>query len=65
MATIVSVKEHLFSRKLLEMGCIPGTIISLEFASPAGDPIALNIDGYILGLRKAEARLIEIEPAHT
>lgn len=45
----------------MEMGCIPGTRISVEFFAPGGDPIAFNIDGYVLGLRKSEAALIEIE----
>lgn len=44
------------------MGCVPGTVISLEFSSPLGDPLAFNIDGYVLGLRKEEAAIIEVEP---
>ena len=44
------------------MGCIPGTRIELEFRSPGGDPIALNIDGYVLGLRVSEAEFIHVEP---
>ncbi|MCC7296809.1 MAG: ferrous iron transport protein A [Bacteroidia bacterium] len=59
-AKIIQVYEGMISQKLLEMGCIPGTEIALEFTSPAGDPIALNIDGYILGLRLDEAKQIEI-----
>ena len=50
------------SLKLMEMGCIPGTRVALEFRSPGGDPIALNIEGYVLGLRLSEAGLIQVEP---
>jgi len=43
------------------MGCIPGTPLKLEFRSPGGDPLAFNIDGYVLGLRISEAENIIVE----
>ena len=61
-ARIIEIEEGHVSKKLLEMGCIPGTRVELEFRSPAGDPIAHNVDGYVLGLRLAEANLIKVEP---
>lgn len=60
-ARIIRLDESPFTQKLFEMGCVPGTAISLEFRAPAGDPMAFNIDGYILGLRKSEAQVIEVE----
>lgn len=45
----------------MEMGCIPGTPIMLEFKAPGGDPMAFNVDGYLLGLRISEATYIEVE----
>jgi Fe2+ transport system protein FeoA len=60
-AKIVRLDESPVTRKLFEMGCVPGTPISLEFKAPAGDPLAFNIDGYVLGLRISEARVIEVE----
>ena len=61
-AEIIEVKPSEFSTKLLEMGCIPGTEISLAFKAPLGDPLAFAIDGYYLSMRKSEARLIEVKP---
>jgi ferrous iron transport protein A len=62
VARITDIEPGYISKKLLEMGCIPGTRVELEFKSPGGDPIALNIDGYVLGLRVAEAEFIHVEP---
>lgn len=61
-ARITRLNDSAITHKLFEMGCVPGTKISLEFKSPAGDPIALDIDGYILGLRLSEAEIIQVEP---
>lgn len=46
---------------LLEMGCIPGEKISIERIAPLGDPIAVNIAGYLLSMRKAEAAAVEVK----
>jgi ferrous iron transport protein A len=43
------------------MGCVPGTLIKLEFTAPSGDPIAFNVEGYLLGLRRSEAQLLVVE----
>ena len=47
--------------KLMEMGCLPGTSVSLELIAPLGDPIAIEVAGYQLSLRKEEASSILIE----
>jgi ferrous iron transport protein A len=49
--------------KLMEMGCIPGEAISIEAIAPLGDPIAIQVSGYCLSLRKNEARHIWVEIA--
>ena len=46
---------------LLEMGCIPGEKISVERIAPLGDPIAINVSGYLLSMRKAEAAAVEVK----
>jgi len=47
--------------RLSAMGCVPGTLIKLEFTAPSGDPMAFNVEGYLLGLRKSEAKLLIVE----
>ena len=48
------------SSKLLEMGLYHGQEVEVIFKAPFGDPIAVNINGYILSLRLNEARLVEV-----
>ena len=43
------------------MGCYPGNIMQMKMLAPLGDPIAFDIGGYTLALRKEEAKLIEVE----
>ena len=59
-AVIVSFSDAELSLKLLEMGCTPGEEVELEKVAPFGDPIAINISGYVLSLRKAEAATVRI-----
>ena len=57
---IDSFTDYELSLKLLEMGCIPGEIIEVIRIAPMGDPIAVSISGYMLGLRKDEAITVNV-----
>ena len=48
-------------RRLLDLGIIPGTIVTAELASPSGDPLAYRIRGALIALRTEQASLIDIE----
>ncbi len=48
--------------RLLDMGLIPKTKVTLDKVAPMGDPIEIEIRGYQLTLRKEDAAKIEIEP---
>ena len=50
---------------LLDMGLTPGTEVTLRKIAPMGDPIELELRGYELTLRLADAKKIEIEGVHT
>lgn len=52
----VGVVRH----RLLEMGIIPGTQVSVTKKAPLGDPIQIHIRGYELSIRKEDALLIEL-----
>lgn len=54
------IKDEIFL-KLMEMGCLPGEIITLEKIAPLGDPISIKVSGYILSLRLNEAEKILVE----
>ena len=45
----------------LDMGVIPGTVITKIKLAPMGDPIEFDVNGYELTMRLADAEKIEIE----
>lgn len=47
--------------KLLDMGCVIGEEIQVQYIAPLGDPIAILVSGYTISLRIAEAKVIEIK----
>ncbi|MEK0421126.1 MAG: hypothetical protein RLZZ161_977 [Bacteroidota bacterium] len=61
-AKITALSSSPQEERLTAMGCVPGTLIKLEFTAPSGDPMAFNVEGYLLGLRKSEAKLLVVEP---
>ena len=48
--------------RLLDMGVIPGTEITVVKTAPLGDPIEVHLRGYSLTLRLADAKNTEVEP---
>ncbi|MGM9645642.1 MAG: ferrous iron transport protein A [Eubacteriales bacterium] len=46
--------------RLLDMGIIPGTEITIHKIAPLGDPIEIRIRGYELTLRIEDAKNIEV-----
>lgn len=60
-AIVRSFTNEALSSKLIEMGCLPGEIVSLSKTAPLGCPMAINISGYELSLRKDEAASVLIE----
>ena len=62
-ATIVSVGgEGALRNRLIDMGLIPRTKLTLHKVAPMGDPIEILIRGYELTLRKEDAEKIEVRP---
>jgi len=51
------------SLRLLEMGLTPGTTVRVVGRAPLGDPLELELRGYRLSLRRAEAALVAVVPA--
>ncbi len=42
-------------RRLLDLGLVPGTRVEVVRRSPLGDPVAYNIRGAVIALRKEES----------
>ncbi len=53
--------EGMLRCRLLDMGLIPQTLVSVTKVAPMGDPMELLLRGYSLTLRKEDARSIAVE----
>ena len=61
-ACIISVGgEGALRQHFLDMGVIPGAVVTLRKFAPMGDPMQLFIHGYELTLRLADAEKIDVE----
>lgn len=48
-------------RRIMDMGITKGTEVQVRKVAPLGDPLELNVRGYSLSLRKADAAQILVE----
>ena len=53
--------EGMLRLRLLDMGVIPKTKITVSRRAPMGDPIELLLRGYVLTLRLEDAKAVEVE----
>ena len=47
-------------RRIMDMGITKGVQIYVRKVAPLGDPMELNVHGYELSVRKADAEMVEI-----
>ena len=47
-------------RRIMDMGITKGVDIYVRKVAPLGDPMELNVRGYELSVRKADADMVEI-----
>ena len=62
--TVKVVKLHgegAVKRRIMDMGITKGIEVYVRKVAPLGDPLELNVRGYELSLRKADAEMIEVE----
>jgi Fe2+ transport system protein FeoA len=65
-AEIASIDcERRLSRRLMEMGLLPGTEVRVVRVAPLGDPIELRVRNYSLSVRRAEAARIAVRTEGT
>jgi ferrous iron transport protein A len=56
------VGDEKLAKRLLALGAIEGTEVSVKAAAPLGDPIIINFRGFDLAIRKKDARNIVVRP---
>ncbi len=62
--TVRVVKLHgegAVKRRIMDMGITKGVDVYIRKVAPLGDPIEVQVRGYELSLRKADAEMIETE----
>ena len=63
-STVKVVKLHgegAVKRRMMDMGITRGVEVYIRKVAPLGDPVEVNVRGYELSLRKADAEMIEVE----
>ena len=61
--TVTVIKLHgegAVRRRIMDMGITKRVEIYVRKVAPLGDPMEINVRGYELSLRKADAEMIEI-----
>ena len=62
-STVTVVKLHgegAVRRRIMDMGITKNVEIYIRKVAPLGDPLEINVRGYELSLRKADAEMVEI-----
>ena len=62
--TVKVVKLHgegAVKRRIMDMGITKGVEVYVRKVAPLGDPVEVNVRGYELSLRKADAEMVEVE----
>ena len=58
---IKNIHVNNLRKRIIDMGLTSNTKIKVMKLAPLGDPMEILVRGYRLTLRKAEARMIEVE----
>lgn len=63
-STVKVVKLHgegAVKRRIMDMGITRGVEVYIRKVAPLGDPVEVNVRGYELSLRKADAEMVEVQ----
>ena len=52
--------EGAVKRRIMDMGITKGSEIYVRKVAPLGDPVEINIRGYELSVRKADAEMVQL-----
>ncbi|GIV02214.1 MAG: ferrous iron transport protein A [Armatimonadetes bacterium] len=64
-ATVVELTSTGLTReRLQDLGIVPGTRVRASLISPLGDPVAYEVRGALIALRRPDAATILIENGH-
>ena len=58
--TILNIRCDNLRKRIIDMGLTTGTSVRIKRLAPLGDPMEIVVRGYLLTIRKAEARHIDV-----
>lgn len=58
---IKNIYANNLRKRIIDMGLTTGTQVYVKKMAPLGDPMEIVVRGYLLTLRKTEAKTIEVE----
>ena len=62
-ATLVEVGgARAFRRRLMELGFVPGTAVTLSKIAPLGDPLEFSVRSCSVSIRRQEAAAVSVTP---
>ncbi len=53
--------NNAITKRLMEMGVVPGVSVRVIKSAPFGDPLEVLVRGYHLAMRKSEADVIQVD----
>ena len=53
--------EGAVKRRIMDMGLTKGVEVTVRKVAPLGDPIEVTVRGYELSIRKADAKMVEVQ----
>ncbi len=57
---IQNIHANNLRKRIIDMGLTTGTSVYVKKMAPLGDPMEILVRGYVLTIRKAEARTIDV-----
>ena len=64
MGRVAEVSDHgggQLAARILEIGLVRGTRVHYLRSAPLGDPIEVDVEGFLLSLRRDEANAVIVE----
>ena len=52
--------QGIIRRRLMDIGILPGSVVSCVLSSPSGNPMAYLVKGSVIALRKCDSDMIEV-----
>jgi len=61
-AEVIAISgNNRITKRLMEMGVVPGVSVRMIKSAPFGDPLEISLRGYHLAMRISEADQIEVQ----